>query len=175
MDPARIYGDLEMSRARVLDAARVLSDAQFRRPFGFGLGSLASTLTHIAISEWYYVERMEGRDVPPYSEWPVQYERPPEFAALEQMWRTQAPRTRACLAGERDWSRRIEWISRRNEAGKRYHVTTTAADMATQLMLHEVHHRAQALAMLRQMGDGAPIVEDIDFNSMMYTLRPVVS
>jgi uncharacterized damage-inducible protein DinB len=43
-----------------------------------------------------------------------------------------------------------------------------AADIFTQLVLHEVHHRAQAMNMLRQLGIAA---EDIDYNTLMYRRR----
>jgi uncharacterized damage-inducible protein DinB len=33
--------------------------------------------------------------------------------------------------------------------------SATLGDIATQLVLHEVHHRAQAMAMLRQFGVAA--------------------
>jgi len=44
-------------------------------------------------------------------------------------------------------------------------MTATAGDIATQLVLHEVHHRAQAMAMLRHLGRP---VQDIDYNDLMY-------
>jgi uncharacterized damage-inducible protein DinB len=51
-------------------------------------------------------------------------------------------------------------------------VTASKADIFTQLAFHEVHHRAQAMAMLRQLGVANPPPEELDFNSTMYTRRP---
>mgnify|MGYP003453290238 CR=1 FL=1 len=39
-------------------------------------------------------------------------------------------------------------------------------DLFTQLALHEMHHRAQIMAMLRE--SGAAILEDLDYNALMY-------
>jgi len=44
----------------------------------------------------------------------------------------------------------------------------SAGDIATQLILHEMHHRAQVMNMLTRLGAS---VGDIDFNLMMYQRR----
>jgi uncharacterized damage-inducible protein DinB len=49
-------------------------------------------------------------------------------------------------------------------------VTASAADIFTQLALHEVHHRAQAMHILTRLGVG---VGDIDYNLLMYQRREV--
>lgn len=43
-------------------------------------------------------------------------------------------------------------------------------DIFTQLVLHEVHHRAQAINMLRHLG---ATVGDVDFNGFMHQRRRV--
>ena len=47
-------------------------------------------------------------------------------------------------------------------------VTATTGDIATQLCFHEIHHRAQAMAMLRQLGIAA---ENLDYSLFMYRRR----
>jgi uncharacterized damage-inducible protein DinB len=47
-------------------------------------------------------------------------------------------------------------------------VSATKADIFTQLVTHEVHHRAQALNILRQFGVK---LEDVGYSAMMYTRR----
>lgn len=169
MQPLRIYDYLTTSRDRVFDAARPLSPEQWSRKFSFGLGSIASTLTHIMISEWYYVQRITGTVVPPYEQWPIKYEHPPEFEAIETTWRGQAPATRAAVAAERDWNRPVTWTGFPDSQGKRFTINTTPGDLFTQLALHEVHHRAQLMAMLRELG--RPL-EDLDFNALMFDRQP---
>jgi uncharacterized damage-inducible protein DinB len=173
MDPLKIYDYLVKSRERVFDAVRPLTPQQHRQPFAIGLKTIGSTLTHIMISEWYYIERLEGRAVPPYEQWAIRYDgpTPPAFEAVERIWREQADRIRAVIASESekgDWTRKITWLSFPDDTrgNKRFHITCTAGDLVTQLALHEVHHRAQLMAMLRELG--APPLEDLDYNALMY-------
>jgi uncharacterized damage-inducible protein DinB len=171
MNPVRIYDYLNIARGRVFDAVRPLTREDFLREFSLGLNSIAATLTHLMVSEWYYVERLEGRSVPPYQHWPIKYEQPPEvFDDLEHMWRVQADRIRASIAAERDWGRKITWLGFPDDTrgNKRFHITCTAGDLLTQLVLHEVHHRAQVMVMLRKLGKP---LEDLDFNALMFDRR----
>lgn len=171
MDPVKIYAYLTKSRERVLDAVKPLSAEQYFRRFEFGLSTIASTVAHIMISEWYYIERLEGREVRPYADWPIKYEQPPEFAVIELRWREQAEITRAAICRERDWGRVISYVSFPDEQGRRFNISATAGDMFTQLALHEVHHRSQVMAMIRLMG--LTPVEDVDYNAMMFERSPL--
>lgn len=173
MDPLKVYDYLTLARERVLDAVRPLTPEQYHRQFTFGLKSIGTTLTHIMISEWYYIERLEGRHVPPYQSWPIKFEHSPAFGIIEETWRKQAANTRDSIAAQRDWSRTIEWESFPNDAGKRFHITATAGGFFTQLVLHEVHHRAQLMAMLRELGDArpGPPLQDLDYNALMFERR----
>jgi uncharacterized damage-inducible protein DinB len=170
MNPLKIYDYLTKARAKLLDGVRPLSDEQYRREFDIGLRSLARTLTHIMICEHAYAERIRGRSLPPYDQWPIQDEHPPPFAELESAWRDQAQVTREALAAVRDWSHELEYRVTPEVANVKRPVIVTATygDLATQIALHEVHHRAQAMYMLRQLG--SPI-EDIDYNTLMYQRR----
>jgi uncharacterized damage-inducible protein DinB len=168
MSPLRTYDYLIKSRERVLGAIRPLTAQQYARDFPIGLGSIGSTLTHMMISEWYYVERLQGRPVPPYEQWPIKYEHPPAFETVEAAWREQMTRIRSLVAAERDWSRVVTWDSFADDQGRRFRITATSGDVLTQLVLHEVHHRAQIMAMLRGLGDSVPPLQDIDYSELMY-------
>lgn len=167
MDPLKTYDYLALARQRVFEWVRPLSAEQYAREFPIGRGTLGRTLTHIMISEWYYVQRIQGHTVPPYDQWPIQDEKPPAFAALEAAWTEQAGRTRAALSGVRDWSADLEYHITSDD-GRPEIITVSAADIFTQLALREVHHRAQVMNMLRQLGIAA---EDLDFNTLMYKRR----
>lgn len=173
MDAIKVYDYLERARRPVLNAIASLTEEQYRREFGFGLRTIASTVTHIAISEWYYVERLMGRTIAPYAEWPIQYEEPPAFHVMRPMWDEQAARTRAAIAAERDWGRLIEYDGFPDDQGRRFRIRAAAGDFFTQLALHEVHHRAQLLAMLRLMGERARPIQDLDYNAMMFERNPL--
>ncbi len=71
MEPLKIYDYLTLTRQRTFERVRQLSAEQYARHFPIGCGTLGRTLTHIMISEWYYVQRILGRDVPPDEQWPI--------------------------------------------------------------------------------------------------------
>ncbi len=169
MDPLRIYECLTIARSRVFEWIRPLSPQQYAREFPIGKGTLGRTLTHIMTSEWYYVQRMQGLHVPPDEQWPIQEDKPPPFLQLERAWIEQAKDTRAALGAARNWTAAIEYQVT-NDEGRPTIVTASAGDIFAQLALHEVHHRAQALNMLRGLGVAA--AGDIDFNALMYKRRP---
>ena len=170
MHPRRTYDYLCRSRARVLDAVRTLTPDQHARAFPIGPGSIQKTLTHLLVAEWYYIERMAQREVAPYDTWAIRDETVLDFAALEAAWAAQADTTRAAMAAVRDWDATFEYRVT-DDAGTDVIVTCSAMDLCTQLALHEVHHRAQVLQMLRQMG--VTIAGgDLDFNAMMMPRRP---
>jgi uncharacterized damage-inducible protein DinB len=167
IEPTDAYRYLALARNRLFEWVRPLSAADYTREFPIGRRSLSRTLTHILASEWYYVLRIEGRDVPEYDRWPLVEEQAPPFAALVEAWSEQAERTRAALAAVRDWKTDIEYRVT-DDDGQPTIVTTTRGDIFTQLVLHEVHHRAQAMSMLRHLGVAA---EDLDYNALMFRRR----
>jgi uncharacterized damage-inducible protein DinB len=167
MEPSRTYDYLVQARRRIFDWVRPLDAEQYARELPTWPRTIARTLTHVMICEWYYVERMQGHDVPPYERWPIQEEKPPPVAALEAAWAEQADRTRAALEAVRDWRAEREYQVTTDD-GRPEIISASAADIFTQLTLHEVHHRAQVMNMLRQLGVA---IGDIDFNTLMYKRR----
>jgi uncharacterized damage-inducible protein DinB len=165
MQPLKTYDYLTRSRAIILDAARPLSHEKYHREFPIGPGSLARTLTHTLGAEWYYIERMLGHQTPPYDECPIREEDPFALPDLAAEWDAQAARTRAALDAVADWDAPISYTV--EYEGKRVRVTASASDLFTQLALHEMHHRAQALNILRHLG--VTFDRDLDYNAMMYT------
>ncbi len=136
MEPLKIYDYLTLARQRVFEWVRPLSADQYARQFPIGLGTLGRTLTHIMISEWYYVQRIGARDVPPYEQWPIQWESPPPFAALETAWIEQVGHTRTALSAVNDWSVDLKYQVTGDDDRPEI-VTASAGDIFTQLVLHE--------------------------------------
>lgn len=167
MNSVAIYDYLTLSRSRLLDTIRPLGPESYEREFPIGPGSLSRALTHIFISEWYYIERLERREVPPYARWAIRDENPPPFSELESIWRDQAGTTRAALGGVRDWDEAIEYRVTLDD-GRPVIVAASAHGLFTQLCFHEVHHRAQALNMLRHLDVPA---EELDYNTLMFPRR----
>ena len=168
MEPLKVYEYLTRARQRVFDWSRPLSAEQYVQKLpGWGR-TLDRLLTHILSSEWYYVERLTSREIPPYETWAIREETPLAFAALEAAWTEQARRTQAALRAVRDWNEGLTYRMTTDE-GRVDIVTASPADIFTQLVLHEVHHRAQAMNMLQQLG---ATLDDLDYNTMMYQRRP---
>lgn len=164
MQPLKVYDYLTITRQKLLDSVRSLSAEQYAQAFPIGLGSLGRILTHIMTSEWYYVQRLQQLHVPDYDTWPIRDDAPPAFAELEKHWREQARQTVAALSQVRDWDAPLVYVVT-NDDGRQVKVTTTAGDLFVQLTLHEVHHRAQVMNILRHFGIAA---EDLDYNALMY-------
>lgn len=169
MEPLRVHDYLTSARQKIFDRVRQLTEEQYTQVFSIGLGSLARTLTHIMICEWAYVQRLQRHELPPYETWPIQDEQPPPFSVLESAWTDQAEQTREVLRSVRDWNEQITYHV--PWAKPPVNVTASAGDLFMQLVLHEVHHRAQVMNMLRQLGAA---VEDIDYNALMYRREQAV-
>jgi uncharacterized damage-inducible protein DinB len=168
MNPVRIYDYLTQARAKLFDWVRPLDQEQYIREFPFGLKTLRATLLEMAAAEWLYSRRLGGSPTPPRAEWPINADRQPTFPALEAAWTAQQPGVRALIAGITDWQRQREWPSLVAPPDKKVTLSATLGDMVTQLFLHEVHHRAQAMAMLRQLGVQA---QNLDYSIFMFTRR----
>lgn len=145
------YGD-EMNR-RIMTGANWLDSAKLDEAFDMGLGTLRKTLAHIYVGEKVWLERWKGhRDTP----WPS-YE-----TAL-----TSAEILSEC---EMVWGDRDRFLMRLDEArldtqqtyrdSKGSLFRATLHEMMLQGINHSIHHRAQAVNMLRRVG--GPIVE-VDF------------
>ena len=146
---------------------RPLPEPSYTREFPIGSGSLARILNHTLIGEWYYVLRMRRDEVPPIEEIIRRERHPPAFDELERLWAGQAGRTREAIATMADWQGAVRYSATDDETGRVRHIRTTPADIFTQLVLHEVHHRAQVLNILRQLGVET---EDIDYNLLRYQI-----
>jgi uncharacterized damage-inducible protein DinB len=164
LSPLDHYRYLTDARRRVFEAARRLSPAQYEQGFPFGLGTVRRTLHHMAGAEWFVLGQLRGGRP---RENPFSPRRLADAAALEAAWRDHEARTIEIIAGETDWMRAVE-IAVILPSRQAYRVSTTAGRVFTQFCYHEIHHRSQVMAMLRQLG--AP-VETIDL--LLLTAREV--
>jgi len=164
MEYAHVYDVLTQARQRLFGWIRPLSQEQYTQRFPFGLGTIRATLNEIARVELLYAMRLRQDPVPapPLDEnFAISETRQPTFADLEKVWTAQAPQTRATLAGTTDWTKTV---TRRFEQGDNVVVTTVSKDeIAVQMLMHEVHHRAQVMSMLRQLGVEAQNLDYIGF------------
>jgi len=169
IDFGRAYDVLSQAREKLFDWIRPLSQAQYTQSFPFGLHTLQTTMVELAGTELWLAMRIREEAFPvPFSweDWPITEKTCPTFADVERAWRAEMPRTRATLEGIADPGRVVETrlIGRERVATYR----AMQGDLAMQLLMHEVHHRAQAMAMLRQFGVEA---QDIDYIGFVQTVR----
>jgi uncharacterized damage-inducible protein DinB len=165
MRPARAYEGLTAARKVLFDWVRPLSQEHCTQRFPFGMGSIRATLIEIAGAEWGYGRRLRGEPSLPRSQRPINETTMPRFADLEPVWTAQAKATLALLQSITDWDRVLE-ATAILDGNKRRRVSGTLGDFVAQLLFHEVHHRAQVMAMLRQLGVPA---QDLDYGSFMLT------
>lgn len=162
--PLRLYDYLSISRARVLACASKLDEESYWREFPIGPGSVGKTLTHMLVAEWYYAKRMQGADVAPYEQWTLKDETRQTLSELQAAWEVQAAETKRVIRDVRDWQDKLSYEVT-SDTGERHRIRASPADQFSQLFEHEVHHRAQVMNMLRQLGQS---VGDVDYNMTMY-------
>jgi uncharacterized damage-inducible protein DinB len=161
MNFVRVYDILNAARQRLFGWVRPLSQEEYTQQFPFGLHTLRATLIEIARVEHFYGKRLREEPVPTWDDYPISETRQPAFGDLERVWTALAGETQATLAGITDWNHTV--TRRIDQADKIIVSTATKADLATQLLFHEVHHRAQAMAMLRQLGIEAQNLDYMQF------------
>jgi uncharacterized damage-inducible protein DinB len=139
----------DWARDKLLGAAKGLSDAQLDRPFEVGEGSLRATLRHLYGAERVWLERWRGTDQPRF---------PNAHAVtgleeLQRAWCSVAEARNEDLAAlaSGDLDRPITY---RDRQGLPH--TAALGDILLQVCNHGVHHRAQALNMLRHLGAPLP-------------------
>jgi uncharacterized damage-inducible protein DinB len=167
VDFAHFFDYLLQARGRLLGWVREQPSTVYTRTFPIGLGSIRATFVHTAGAEWAYVQRLGGRSVSP-ADSPFTVELQPDFDPFVAAWDRQAPVTRRVLADLGDPRRPVEFVSQMGPKPSR--VRTTAGGVAGQLLMHEVHHQAQVMAMLRQTGVAA---ENLDYSVLMWERTPL--
>jgi uncharacterized damage-inducible protein DinB len=142
-DPVDILLAYDLWATRnVLEACSTLSDEQFHRRFEMGPGSLHDTVEHMLGAMRVWTDVLAGREVRPRLEQPGSRRSIAELReVLEESAIEFARETRA---------RPLDEIVVRERGGKTYPYTRVA--VIAQVATHGVHHRAQCLNMLRQLG-----------------------
>jgi uncharacterized damage-inducible protein DinB len=167
VDFAYFFDYLIKAREILLGWIREQPPAVYTQKFPIGKGTIQATLAHIASSEFGYVQRLRGRGSLPENN-PFDYEQPPALAPFLAAWDRQRPVTRETLATIGDPNRPIEYVTKFFKPPMR--IRTVAGGIAGQLLFHEIHHRAQVMAMLRQAGVNA---QNLDYSLLMMERTPL--
>jgi uncharacterized damage-inducible protein DinB len=146
----------EWATQRLLAALRECSNEALDRPFDMGEGSLRKTVYHLWEAEWVWLKRCQGEPVPEFVD-----ESPPiddiarRFAdtrAERQIW--LASHTSESLAESFSYERPC-WM----EPGPRLHLRYDVSLL--HVLNHGCHHRAQAVNMLKHVGETPPALDYI--------------
>ena len=167
VDFAYFFDYLVTARGRLLGWLQEQPPEVYTRKFSIGLGSIRETLLHTAAAEFGYVQRLSGKDYSP-KDVPFTAEQLPGLEPFLAAWDRQRPATRDALARLGDPNRTVEYVSRSWTPPMR--IRTIAGGVAGQLLFHEIHHRAQVMAMLRQAGVKA---ENLDYSVLVVERTPV--
>ena len=139
------YGNWTMDL--VLTPARSLSATQLDQTFEMGPGSLRTTLHHVCEAEqWWYRNWTEG----PSSHTKLDAGLP--FADFVSTWQQTAARRDAWLAQKNS----ADFASEVTAAPGGARVNFRLGESVLQLCEHGTHHRAQAINMLRRLGQKIP-------------------
>lgn len=126
---------------QILDACAALADEQFHQRFPMGPGSLHDTIVHIIGAMRVWTDVLHQRDIRPRPE-----QGPRQTPASLKALLDESAEELARIAMARPVD---ETVSRTRE-GKTY--TFTRGCVITHVTTHGMHHRAQCLNMLRQLG-----------------------
>ena len=128
---------------QILDACTTLTDEAFHKRFEMGPGSLHDTLTHMLGAMRTWTDSLTGIEPRPRLETDGQRRTPAELRTLLD---------ESCGDLSREAARRplAEIVVRRLRSGRTIEMTRGA--VLTHVTTHGMHHRAQCLNMLRQLG-----------------------
>lgn len=149
---------------RLLGAAADLSDGDFLRDLGDGVGSVRSKLAHICGADSVWLGRIEGDSspvMPPPEEFP---------SARELRTRQEAIHRRFLeIVNEAEPVRRSRKIAYRNLKGVEFE--TPLDEILMHVANHGTYHRGQAASLIRRLTGTPPVTDLIEF----FRLSPQIS
>ncbi|MHC4415908.1 MAG: DinB family protein [Planctomycetota bacterium] len=131
----------------LLERCRGLTETQFTRVFEIGPGSLHDTLLHIVGAMWRWTDRISGRADRPF----VEKDRrltPDEIINLLDTTSSELETVMKQVVDGDRLDENMEVVIR----GQQRSFVFTRGTAIVHVLTHGVHHRAQALNMLRRLG-----------------------
>ena len=153
INPIRtLFNYSDRANDQIIEASSGLNDDQLDRAFQMGRGSLRMTLLHILAGEHVWLGRCKAEADTP---WLDEEAATPLHVIAHDLRQTSKDRNEFLDSiGEGDLSRTMSYLD--TVAG---YFTATLGDMILQGLVHSIHHRAQAVNMLRQLGVDHPEVD----------------
>ena len=152
MDPVNTARDahawLRWLTGRTVDAAAAIPDADFRREFPIGMGSIHGTLVHLVGAERIWIGVLEG-DAAISMATPQEF---PDIASIRAGFAAARARWDAYLS--RLTPAECARVVVRVRDGKEFR--QLAGDALMQVPTHALYHNAQVSFMMRSMGHSLP-------------------
>jgi len=159
----RLLGHNAWATALLADRCRALSPQQFARRFEIGPGTLQRTLLHIVGAMRRWADRIGDRAVRPSVEDEVNAPTPDEIIAILDETAADLAAVVGCVVDED----RLDEIMEHRIRGRDEPFRFTRGTAIIHVLTHGVHHRAQALNILRRLG-----VEDLpDLDAIEWELH----
>lgn len=161
-----LYQYNDWANGRLFQLAEGLADEQLDSPLEMGLGSLRATLFHMLAAEQIWLERWQLK---PWRTFPLNSEGV-SLEAIAAGLRAASEKHWEIIDGGREnkWSDSITYKDwKQNEHSNRL------IDMLVHVANHGVHHRAQALYMLKQFGRKVTGGLDYLFFRIAYPTTPL--
>ncbi len=130
----------------LLEACRPLSTEQFHQRIDIGLGSLHDTLRHVIGAMIRWSDRISQREVRP------SIEKNPQPLSVDDMMRLLEQGDRELRAAAKDAEAGLDQTITVQFTPEYPVMRFTRATALVHVCTHGVHHRAQALNMLRRLG-----------------------
>lgn len=155
-DPATILlTHNKWANTQIMNACATMSEDDFKRPIEMGMGSLYATMVHIGGAMRGWADLLAGRGFRAQAE-EASYERSALVAMLDEAADELTQLASAYPMNE---------IVTRERGGKEYSFTRGA--VITHVTTHGMHHRAQCLNMLRQLGkESLPPISVVEWTLM---------
>lgn len=137
-----------------------LNDQELDRPFDMGLGSLRRTIIHIYAGESVWLARWKGQTETPW----VDETNPTPLSEIRDLFSDVWKERDALFASltQSDFERELSY---RDSKGEMF--TASLGNMIIQGFVHSIHHRAQAVNMLRRLGG-----EALEMDFMAWIRKP---
>ena len=142
---------------RILEKAKLVSEAQLKKATDFSFDSLHGTLVHTMSAEWLWRTRMQEGVSPPAMHNPADF---PTLASLETAWRGEEMQMRAFLGSltDADLRRTITYRNTRREA-----CSNELWESLAHVVFHGMQHRSECAAMLTSFGQSPGWIDLIVF------------
>ncbi len=155
-DILTLYQYNQWANAKILNGAARATQEQYLAPATFPHGGLCGTLVHIMFAEWIWRNRWEGTS-------PAYRLKPEEFPTLETLrarWKEEEKKLMGFVDRVTD-EKLNSTISYTNTSGKPF--TKTLWHMMAHVVNHGTQHRAEAAALLTELGHSPGDIDLIYF------------